>query len=81
MFYLWFLVVVKELIKQISWGTAPQTKIEHVLYVISKVSTNFLKNNTNILKQIVWETQNGIEIFVGQVLVVLIKTICTRFDQ
>ena len=41
-----------------------------------------MKNSTSILKKIVWETQNGIGILVGQaVLELLIKTIFYMFDQ
>ena len=46
-----------------SYGrTAPQTKIEHVLYDISKLSILISKINESILNQIVWESQNGINI-------------------
>ena len=43
---------------------APEIKIEGQ----PKLSTLFWKNNVRILQQIVWETQNGIKISVGLVV-------------
>ena len=33
----------------------PKEKTDHILCAVSKLSTIFLKNNVNNLKQIVWE--------------------------
>ena len=44
-------------------GSVPETNFEHVLCAILKLIRLFLKNE--ILKQIVWETQNGIKISKG----------------
>ena len=60
------------------WGWG-ELHLKPKLSMFCKLSQNyqhFLKNNINILKQIVWATQNGIKILIGQVVLeLLIKAI------
>ena len=46
-----------------------------------KIINTFLNSNVSIMKQIVWEIQNGTEIFLGQAVFELLIKIYFAFDQ